>query len=59
MDSQSGTNTLRPFPVSTDSELITKGLKEFDSLSFIPVSDETLTSTAKYTFLDADSISTR
>ena len=59
MDSQSGTNTLRPFPVSTDSELITKRLKEFDSLSLIPVSDETLTSTAKYTFLDAYSISTR
>ena len=59
MDSQSGTNTLRPFPVSTDSELITKGLKEFHSLSLLPVSDETLTSTAKYTFLDAYSISTR
>ena len=47
MDSQSGTNTLRPFPVSTDSELITKGLKEFHSLSLIPVSDETLTSNCK------------
>ena len=52
-------NCLVHLQPSTDSKLITEGLKAFHSLSLTPVSDETLTSNAKYAFLDSDSLSTR
>ena len=52
-------NFLMHLQPSTDSKLITEGLKAFHSLSLTPVSDETLTSNAKCTFLDSDSLSTR